>query len=300
MAAFFRAYRIVVGTVEIDALGGVGSGGMRVAFSVERDHKRTANNAEVALWNLSKGNREALAKLDVVPVQIEAGYADDVGVVFLGDLRSARSKQDGPDIVTRVSAGDGESKLRTARINRTFARGTPVGDVIGQLGRALGVNPGNLTQFANARLANGSATLQRALTISGAVSDELEKLTRSCGLDWSIQNDTLQIRDATVGPVDPLRGPLLRADTGLLGEVETERAHETSKQTKSFLKDVGVATKGQTIVSGRCLMRADLVPGRSFRVESEAFTGNLVCRATTHKGDSHEGDWAVEWSGVPY
>ena len=291
MAAFFRAYRVTVGTVQIDALGGVGVGGMRVAFSVERDHKRTANNCELAIWNLSKGSAQALAKLDVVPVQIEAGYADDTGVIFLGDLRSARTKRDGPDTVTRVSAGDGESKLRTARINRTFARGTPVGDVLGQLGRALGVNPGNLTQFQGARLANGLTTLQRALTISGAVSDELERLTRSCGLDWSVQNGVLQLRDAGVGPVGTERGPLLRPDTGLLGEVETERATET--------KD-GVV-KGQTIVSGRCLMRADLVPGKSLRVEAEAFTGNLVCRSTTHSGDSHSSDqWTVDWTGVPY
>lgn len=291
MAAFFRAYRITVGTVQIDALGGVGVGGMRVAFSVERDHKRTANNCELAIWNLSKGSAQALAKLDVVPVQIEAGYADGTGVIFLGDLRSARTKRDGPDLVTRVSAGDGESKLRTARINRTFARGTPVGDVLGQLGRALGVNPGNLTQFQGARLLNGSSTLQRALTISGAVSDELERLTRSCGLDWSVQNGVLQLRDAGVGPVGTERGPLLRADTGLLGEVETERATET--------KD-GVV-KGQTIVSGRCLMRADLVPGKSFHVASETFTGNLVCRSTTHSGDSHSSDqWTVDWTGVPY
>jgi hypothetical protein len=289
--SFFRAYRVTVGTVQIDALGGVGTTGMRIAFNVERDHKRAPNNAELAIWNLSEGSREALARLDVVPVQIEAGYADDVGVVFLGDLRSARSRRDGPDIITRVSAGDGESKIRTARVNRTFARGTPVGDVIGQLGKALGVSPGNLSQFQGARLANGSSTLTRALTISGAVSDELERLCRSCGLDWSVQNGVLQLRDTSVGPVGSETGPLLRVDTGLLGEVETERASET--------KDGLV--KGQTIVSGRCLMRADLVPGKSARIESEAFTGNVVVRATTHAGDSHSSDpWHVEFTAVPY
>lgn len=290
MTTFFRAYRITVGTIQVDALGGIGSTSMRAAFSVERDHKRTANNAEVALWNLSPASREALARLDVVPVLIEAGYVDDVGVIFSGDLRSARSRLEGPDIITRVSAGDGESKLRTARLSKTFARGTPVGDVIGALGRALGVAPGNLNDFRGARLANGSTTLTRALTISGSVSDELERLTRSCGLDWSVQNSALQIRQADL-PVGTGEGPLLRADTGLIGEVETERAQET--------KD-GL-TKGQTIVTGRCLLRSDLVPGRAFRVESLAFTGNLVCRSTVHSGDSHDsGTWHVEFSGTPY
>ena len=70
---------------------------------------------------------------------------------------------------------------------------------------------------------------------------------------------------------------------------------------KAQIKDQPGVVKGQTIVSGRCLMRADLVPGKSLRVESEAFTGNLVCRSTTHSGDSHSSDqWTVDFTGVPY
>jgi hypothetical protein len=201
----------------------------------------------------------------------------------------------GPDIVTRISAGDGASRVRTARISRTFAAGTPIGDVLGQLGTALGVKPGNLSAFRQATLRNGGRTLTRALTISGSVFDELERVTSSCGLDWSVQNGELQIKERTRPATGTADGPLLRADTGLIGECETEVATET--------KD-GV-TKGQTIVSGSCLMRADLVPGRSFRVEERrdgGFVGNLVARSTVHQGDSHDGGpgWVCEWTAVPY
>lgn len=286
---FIRAYRIVVGDVDINALDGVGPNTLRIAFQVERDHTRHPSNAEVAVWGMSPAHREALAKLTTVPVRIEAGYADDAGVIFQGDLRSARTKREGPDLVTRVSAGDGESKIRTARISRTFARGTPVGDVIGQLGKALGVSPGNLEQFRGARLANGGRTLTRALTLTGSVFDELERVCRSAGLDWSVQSGALQLR--TVGaPVGSELGPLLRRDTGLIGDPETERAQET--------KD-GIL-KGQTIVTGQCLMRADLVPGRSFRVEHANHTGNLVCRASVAEGDSHGDSWFTNFTGVPY
>ncbi len=165
-----------------------------------------------------------------------------------------------------------------------------MGDVIGQLGKALGVSPGNLAHFHNAQLANGSRTLSRALTLTGSVFDELERVTRSCGLDWSVQSGALQLKTAGQ-PVGSDEGPLLRRDTGLIGDPETERAQET--------KDGLV--KGQTIVTGQCLMRADLVPGRSLRVEHLNFEGNLVCRATTHKGDSHgDQDWLVDFTGVPY
>ena len=42
-----------------DAQEGVGANALRIAFNVERDHKRAPNNAEVAIWNLSRGQREA-------------------------------------------------------------------------------------------------------------------------------------------------------------------------------------------------------------------------------------------------
>lgn len=290
MTAFQRAYRLTIGTIEIDALQGVGLSSLHMAFAVERDTKRNPNGCEIAVWNLSPSSRAALAKLANVPVRLEAGYVGDVGVIFQGDLRSARSRREGTDAVTRVSGGDGEVKIRTARINRTFAAGTPIGTVIGDLGKALGVGEGNLRQFTGATLANGSKRLSRALTVRGSVFDELECVTRSCGLQWSIQDSALQLRQAGA-PVGDRQGPLLRADSGLIGECEVETV---------AMAEPGFPA-GSAKVCGACLLRADLIPGVPFRVESEAFTGNLVCTATAHDGDTHSTDsWTVRWTGRPY
>lgn len=295
---FTRAYRIVIGDTEVDASAGVGVSGMRIAFKVERDHKRVPNNAELEVWNLARTTRERLAKLSTVPVRIDAGYVGtDVGTIFLGDLRSARSRREGPDIITRVSAGDGQKQCRIARISKTFPAGTKVGSVITELGKALGVKPGNLSAFGNARLASGSDKLARSLTIHGAVYDELERLCRSCGLEWSVQDAELQVKERG-RPATSLAGsgPLLRSDSGLVGAPEVEQVSEASKADPDL-------KKGQTAVTGVCLLRSDLRPGLPFRVESEAFTGNLVCRSTAHAGDSHsasDGGWIVEWTGIPY
>lgn len=290
MTAFIRAYRLNVGGILIDASTGVGANSLRIAFQCERDVKRHPNSLEIEVYNLTRGHREALAKLHNVSVHLEAGYVGQLGTVFLGDLRSARTPHEGTEFITKVSSGDGESKCRTASISRTFASGTPVGAVIQALGKALGVKPGNVSQFAGATLANGSSKLSRSLTIHGAVFDELEKTCVSCGLAWSIQDGALQIRERGL-PVRGTSGALLRSDTGLVGDVEVEIASET--------KDGAI--KGQPIVSGSCLLRTDVSPGQPLRVISQAFTGNVVCTKSVHKGDSHaSSDWVVEWSGRPY
>lgn len=289
--SFIRAYRFSIGGVLIDASSGVNRDSLRVAFQAERDAKRTPNSIEAEIYNLNEPHRQALAKLHNVPVHLEAGYVGNLGTVFLGDLRSARTRKEGTEFITRVSSGDGESAIRTARISRTFAAGTPVGTVIGALGKALGVKPGNLSQFAGARLSNGGTKLTRALTIHGAVFDELERMTSSCGLAWSIQDSALQIRERGQ-PVRGAQGALLRTDTGLVGETEVEIATETK----------GGAIKGQPIVHGSCLLRTDVSPGQPLRVESRAFTGNIVALSTVHRGDSHASSdsWVVDFTGRPY
>ncbi len=291
MTAFQRAYRLTVGSIQMDALAGAdGLNAFRIAFSIERDIKRHPNNAEIQVYNLTPSNRAALAKLASVRVRLEAGYVDDVGILFDGELRSARTTKEATEFITRVTGGDGDSKCRSARINKTFSKGTPIGTVLNELGKALGVGPGNLKDFTGATLANGSKTLNRSLTLSGAVFDELEHVTRSCGLQWSIQDSALQIREAGL-PVGDRQGPLLRLDSGLIGTVEVETV---AKAEPGF-------AAGSTKVTGVCLLRGDLIPGVPFRVESEGFTGNLVCTATVHRGDSHSVDsWGIEWTGRPY
>ena len=290
MTAFQRAYKLSIGTVEIDALAGVGLSSLRILFAIQRDAKRNPNGAEIAVYNLTPSSQAALAKLSNVPVRLEAGYVGDTGVIFQGDLRSARTKREGTEFVTRVSGGDGEVSVRTARINRTFAAGTPIGAVIGDLGKALGVGRGNLDQFLGATLANGSQRLSRALTVRGSVFDEMECITRSCGLSWSIQDSALQLRQDGA-PVGDRQGPLLRPDTGLIGEVQVETVATAEPGFPA----------GGVKVCGLCLLRADLIPGVPFRVESKAYTGNLVAMATAADGDSHSTDsWRIDWTGRPY
>lgn len=279
---FARAYRLIVGTTEIDALQGVGSTSLRIAFSVSRDDKRTPNNVEVKCWNLSPGNRKALETAQNVPVSLEAGYVGDVGQLFLGDLRSARTEHAPPDKITCVSGGDGEATIRSARINRTFKAGTPVKEVLKALAQQLNIGAGNLGTIGDVAYADGSTTIKRALTCAGLIYDELEDHCRSCGLRWSVQDSALQLRRGDE-PIGETQGPLLRADSGLIGTptVETDR-------------------KKGTLVSGVALLRPDLIPGVSFRVESLSFEGNLVCTATVHTGDTHLQEWYVNFTGRPY
>lgn len=276
---FGRAYRLTVGTTRIDASAGAGTG-LRIGFCIERDEKRTPNNAEIRVYNLNRDHREAIAKTETVSVLLEAGYVDDLGVIFQGDLRTARTHHEPPGrtYITTVTGGDGEAAIRTARINRTFKAGTTVAEVLRGLGAAMGVGAGNV-QAAAAAL---SGTLPRARTFSGLCADELEGFCRTQGLRWSIQDMALQVR--TEGqPIVPGTGYLLRRDSGLIGQPEVTIEKGKGK-----------------VVSFTALLRPDIIPGSAVRLESEAFEGNLVCTQTVHRGDSEGNEWFVDGVGRPY
>jgi hypothetical protein len=294
---FNRAYRLIIGTTEIDARAGANEG-LRIAFEVNRDEKRTPNNVSIQVYNLPEPIFESLAAKPSVSVSLEAGYVDDVGVLFLGDLRSASTRREGPDLITTIAGGDGENAIKSARINRTFKRGTSVRDVLRGLGSALGVQAGNLNSVAL------TGALPHARTCCGLAADELEEFCRTQGLRWSVQDSALQIR--TEGePLAETQGPLLRADSGLIGEPEVERKRFTQKtwpQVRPPLLAGAPVTREilKVTASGTSLLRHDLIPGVAFRVESPRFSANLVATQTTHVGDSHGSDWFCNWSGRVY
>ncbi len=290
---FDRAYRLTVGTTQIDASRGVNTPGLRIQFAVARDEKRQPNSCEFRVYNLKRSTREALAAANEVSVSLEAGYVGFTGQIFLGDLRSVRTERQGADFVTIVRGGDGEALLRTAKINRTFRAGTSVGEVLKGLGAALGVGRGNVDAAARAL----TERLPASTTLCGLIFDELEAFCRTHGLRWSVQDSALQVRTGDE-PVRAGQAPLLRADSGLLGQCAIE-AH--GKATKSGdVKAVGSGKAGKKLVSGSCLLRPELLPGVPFRVESETFTGNLVCTQSTARGDSHGSEWQTDWVGRPY
>jgi hypothetical protein len=291
---FQRAYKLTVGQTQIDASLGVNTG-LAIAFSIARDEKRTPNAIELRINNLSRTHRQALAEAKTVSISLEAGYVGQLGQLFLGDLRTVRSVklQDGT-YETTVSGGDGEALLRTARIAKTFPAGTTVGAVLKGLGAALGVSAGNV---ANAAAALSSQRIPRARTLHGLVYDELEDFCRTYGLRWSVQDSALQVRTGDA-PVNAGFGPLLRADSGLIG---TPEVMSHGKATKSGdVHAVAATASGTKVVSFSCLLRADVIPGKSVQISSESYSGNLVIIQTNHTGDSHRGGWQVDAVGRPY
>src|SRR5580704_10033232 len=118
MKLFERVVELRVGDTEI--------AGLDIAFEIEKDLKPEPNPCHIEIYNLGPKNREVLSKYKRVPILLRAGYQGHVSVIYDGNLIRCTHIKEGPTWKTMLTNGDGAMAIQSTRINKSFAKGTPV------------------------------------------------------------------------------------------------------------------------------------------------------------------------------
>lgn len=268
---FGRKIRVVVSTIEITEL--------TMLFNVVKTLKPEPNRAELTIYNLNPSNRSKLEQMVQAPVQIEAGYQDGMSVLFLGDLRTAITVHQGPDYITKLSSGDGERAVKTARVNVSLKKGSAGADkVLEAVAKSLGVGDGNLKQALAVIKAAGLADLfSEGTVIFGSAFREMTTICHSLGLTWSIQDGKLQILEKKKA----LEGQAIKINerTGLIGSPTVDNKGVLTCQT---------------------LLIPDVFPGRLMVLESERIQGQYRIESCQYTGDTRGQDWYIQIEGKRY
>lgn len=251
--------------------------GLRITFEVEKSNEGKPAPANISIYNLSDKSR-ALFEGVGTRVILSAGYESNFGVIFSGNIVRAKQKKkksivkettqhryEEVDIITEIEAADGHNKYRTSYTARAFPPGTKVRDVLSALTTDFGLTANiDLEAIAeDAQYAQGFSACQETRYL-------LDDICKTYGLEWSIQNEILQIisKDKTT----KFGAILLTPKTGLIGSpVKTTNGCEF-----------------------KSLLQPSIIPGASVKLESKFFNGLYKVQKVTHKGDSHEGDFYSE------
>lgn len=262
---FDRRCRVQVETLGLE--------GFDVRFEITKSlSAKTPNAAELKVWNLDVEHRQRLQELEKVYLSIEAGYASGMSLLFRGDLRDVVSSRENADWVTTITSDSGR-RARKKRLVRSFAPGSTVSSVLQAAAKGMGVRLGNTAaRTVEAKIAGTQASkFFNGYAIAGAIDEELDRLARSCNLEWSIQDDELQFLDYG----EPLSQLAVRltSETGLLGSPEP-------------------GNKG--ICEARTLIVPDLYPGRRVEMVSEHVRGMYRVETTKHVGSTFGSEWYVD------
>ena len=259
MKLFERAVELKVGDTLIICLD--------ISFEVEKDLSPIPNNCHLAIFNLGAENRTLLSKHRRIPVTLKAGYKNALGLLFKGDLLRCQHLKEGPTWKTSLSMGDALHALETGRLEKSYAKGTPLKTIIEDLIKQLGLPAGN----AQKQLEKLNAELPRGYAVSGNVMDQLAGILKGQGYSVSVQDGTLQIlsNDKALDK----EAISLTADTGLIGTPET-------------------GLEGEMVV--KTVLSPELSPGRLLHIESAVFKGVAIIERLRYKGATFGEAWDTE------
>lgn len=291
MPRFDRTYRLLVGKA-----GGKGTEilpPLRMTFEVEKDTKEDVNFHRIRIWNLKPETRKALEEPDGFLV-LYAGYAQEDGPLLLasGNVNFAYTYIDGPDVVTELEVLDGYVSIRDTVVSLGYGPGVKARVVLTELAKQMG-----LTLLMAQDLPD--RTWQHGFSFYGAARVALHKIVQGTGLEWSIQNEVLQIIEK--GGVTPRTGIVLAADSGLIGYPERTRkgAREKAKvRDKISGKTKRIESARRQLVDGwrvKSLLLPQINPGDLIKLESRTVTGWFRVETVRSEGDyGGPGDWQTE------
>lgn len=271
---FNRDFAINLGGTRIasDTVDGEANNMLRVVFNVVRTRTRSANTASVEIWNLSEVSRGKVSQKDL-ETTIEAGYAGRASVIFSGNLDAGKNKRNGVDWVTSFESTDGGKKIRESRVNISFGGGISIEQAINKAVDAIGVGLGNARKkIAEGNVRGALTAFGNGLVLSGSATDEFDKLVKSVGYDWSIQDGQLEL----TGPGDAIDeniATVLSKDTGLVGSPQ----------------------QGENgIIEARSLLIPRLLPNRVVNLQSLEATGFYRIDRVEFRGDTYGQDWYAD------
>jgi hypothetical protein len=274
--AYGRYARVVIDTIAIESVGIENPQGLRFDFKVTKTLKPAPNKAAINIYNLNRDHRAQISQLKVVPVSLDVGYEGGHDQIFLGFMRVGLTTRVGPDILTHITAGDGEEKIRKSRVNVSIAKGTPADQVLRQVAESVGVDRGNLDD-ALRTLKGVANAFPSGTVLTGAASREMTAICKLLNIEWSVQSGKLLLLEK--GKALAATALKLSQNTGMIGS--------------PTIDNKGVMSCTMFAVQG-------VYPGRLVVIDGEFLQGQFRIEETEYSGDTKADTWQIAIKGKRY
>lgn len=263
---------------------------MQIKFKVEKHLLKIPNQAEVTIFNLAFPSRELFVD-GPVRVRLEAGYDNDPRLLFIGDLRFASSTHTKTEWQTKLQLADGGRAYAVARHNKSYAKGTPVSRIIGDLAQSFGVSvPPEVNELPELR-----ARIPTGEVVTGYTADELERLLDPYGMEFSFQNGKLQIMRSD--DIIPGTVRVISQDDGMIEAPVIDPPKLRAPHKKVHHRRGTAAEPKVPKLKVKHLLYPEITPGERIEVRSKSINGIFRVDAVTHEGDFRGSEWTTHIEG---
>lgn len=252
--------------------------GLRVSFDITKTSESTANTAKIQVYNLNEDSRGILKTKDALFLALEVGYGTDIDQIFSGDISRSFTQRQGADFVTTIEIEDGGQALTEAKLDKSYASGTPektiIQDALDAMKETGAVIIGELSNLKDDVVQNG-------FSASGTAKKILDKLVTKQGLEYHVQDNEVLVLDPAKDDGD--EALVLTPTTGLIGSPSIG---------KTSSKEEGIEFKA-------LIQTTKFRPGRAVQLITRDMDGFFRVLKSKFQGDTHAPAWYVTCEALP-
>lgn len=243
--------------IELNAGGKLFGLPLTIYFDVAFDDSEKINTATFKVYNLSDGSIAGIINNSVAT--LTAGYEGDVGQVFQGIVKDAKTAWQGVDKITQIECADEHADYLKNKVVKTFAPGTSSSVILRFLISEAGLKMGDFSPVNDFTYRNGKV-------LKGNVSALLKEVVKDSKSKMHIHRGKIYIRDAKKGDET---GFVVNKDSGLIDhpekiETETEKKDSKEKEKRTGWK-VKMLLNHRITVDSIIVLQSKVVSG-TFRV----------------------------------
>ena len=243
-----------------------------MSFAVNRVSGAEPDTAEISIWGTDAEIRNAAQKKGA-PLDIEAGYEENFGLLFKGNVRRTFFTTDGVETELRIEAGDGDTALGGTLRQQSFPPHITFEKIVTDMINALGVSAKDAIDKVKKLLTDngqGAKQKQKGFSISGLASESLNSMLKRAGITYAIQDGTMIVAETGKPSENFATAIKLTPTSGLIGSPEQGEG-------------------GSITVTS--LLQPGIRPHRQLQIDSASVKGAYVIEKVTHRGDTHGQEW---------
>jgi len=263
---------------------------LRISFEVTKSKRSYPNIAKIDLYNPNEDTISLITNGKPIFI-LNAGYKDNLGLIFKGRQRNFFDNKVAPERVVTIYAGDGQREWEDSTINKTFSSTVDLKTLVTEILTTF-LDTGELSLGTLQDLDGRPADKLFGISVSGSTKDVMDQIADDYGLTWSIQDNEITVTDRDK-PLESLEAVLIKQTTGMVGS--------------PTLTEIGADVT--------TLLNPNLLPNRTFKIESESTEiaiGSIQFRELKRttaegiytafevlfRGDTHGAQWHSTGKGV--
>lgn len=288
MANFLRQYSLTLGEGDNSTLIEASDyRTLRIMFDVQHEWGGNRSMANIAVYGFSRATEGRIFK-KYDKIELSAGYADSLGLIFSGDIKNVVKERNGPDRITRMFALSGAASTDAASISATMGAGTTIVDIINICGEAMG-----LPVVIRADDFADDPVYARGTPLVGDPVAVLRGMSGTHGFDFSIENSRLRVqKKGTSLRNSPI---IIGQDSGMIGSPEiTEIGANVSVNLSPKFR------LGQRIEIDSRTPQVSISSVLYQNIQTVVDVGVYTVQEINHTGDSHSDNWETKLTGFRF